>query len=233
MAKIKYSALVSEMRNKLNGSVLSKNRYGSYVRNKVTPVNPQTSYQLNQRAILSSLSSAWRGLTQAQRDEWQEAANNQPITDIFGDTKILSGQAFFVSRNLNLVGSGTPLISAPGQPVNVPLVSISSMSVGVVAGVLDAAEFTISPAAVPAGYKLIVYATPGYSPGKSFVKNQYRKLGTFTPAGGVVDVTSAYSARFGSPTIGDKVSVRCALVANTTGQLGLPSSADGIVVDNS
>ena len=42
MAKILTTAIVADIRNKLNGSVFSKNRYGAYVRTKVTPVNPQT-----------------------------------------------------------------------------------------------------------------------------------------------------------------------------------------------
>ena len=43
MAKIKMTAIVADMRNKLNGSVFSRNRGGAYIRTKVTPINPQTS----------------------------------------------------------------------------------------------------------------------------------------------------------------------------------------------
>lgn len=229
MAKIKYSALVSDMRNKLNGSVLSKNRYGSYVRNKVTPVNPQTSFQLNQRALLSSLSSEWRSLTQSQRDAWAAAAQAQPVTDIFGDNKILSGQAFFVSRNLNLAGNGTATITNPGVATEVPFVEILSGEFTLNAGLIDVAALDISPATIPAGFKLVLYATPGYSPGISFVKNKFRRLGVFTSREGTVNFDAAFSARFGVPTAGDKVSVRCALVSNTTGQLGLASQIDLVV----
>ena len=63
MAKIKLSAIVSEMRGKLNGSVFSKNRGGAYIRTKVTPVNPQSLAQGLVRATLTNLSQAWRGLT--------------------------------------------------------------------------------------------------------------------------------------------------------------------------
>lgn len=226
MAKIKYSALVSDMRNKLNGSVLSKNRYGSYVRNKVTPVNPQTSFQLNQRALLSSLSSEWRSLTQAQRDAWAAAAQAQPITDIFGDSKILSGQSFFVSRNLNLAGNDTATITSPGVATDVPFIGATSATAIVDAGIVDSFTIAISPAVIPAGYKLIVYATPGYSPGISFVKNKFRRLGVFPALAGSVSIDYAYGARFGVPAVGDKVSVRIALVSTSTGQLGLASQID-------
>ena len=53
MAKILMTAIVADIRNKLNGSVFSKNRYGAYVRTKVTPVNPQSTAQQNTRNNLS------------------------------------------------------------------------------------------------------------------------------------------------------------------------------------
>lgn len=231
MAKIKYSALVSDMRNKLNGSVLSKNRYGSYIRNKVTPVNPQTSYQVAQRANLASLSSAWRGLTQAQRDGWQALAQSAPRTDIFGDSKILAGNALFVSLNLNLLASGSAQIENAPSYESVPVVFAEDYSLVVSMGVNDSAEFNLIPATVPAGYALIVYATPSVSPGISFVKNRYRYLGTFTPTTGTVSIITAYSARFGNAVAGNKAFIRVALVNNTTGQLGLPSELSTIVGD--
>lgn len=229
MTKVKYSALVSEMRNKLNGSVMSKNRYGNYIRNKVTPVNPQTSYQLEQRANLASLSAGWRELTQEQRDSWSNSAKDRPRTDIFGDSKVLTGQALYVSANLNLLAAGTATISSPGALGDVPLVAITDFSISLSGGTVDAAEITISPATIPAGYKLIVYATPGVSAGISFVKNRYRYLGVFTATVGVVTITSAYVERFGVPSENNKVFVRVALVANATGQLGLPYEALAIV----
>jgi hypothetical protein len=229
MTKVKYSALVSEMRNKLNGSVMSKNRYGNYIRNKVTPVNPQTSYQLAQRSALASLSAGWRSLTQEQRDNWSNSAKDRPRTDIFGDAKILTGQALYVSANLNLQAAGTALIDTPGQLTDVPLMVISSINFEFETGVFAVAAFGISPTTVPAGFKLIVYCTPGVSAGVSFVKNRFRYLGVFSPVTGVVDIFDEYVARFGSPNLGEKVFVRIALVSNNSGQLGLPYEAVAIV----
>lgn len=233
MAKVKYSALVSDMRNKLNGSVLSKNRYGSYIRNKVTPVNPQTSFQVEQRGNLASLSAQWRGLTDVQREGWRALSEQLPKTDIFGDSKKVSANALYVGLNLPLLALGqSPNANAP-QPVAIPAVFITSISAGATPTANDEVNLVVSPATVPAGYKLLVYATPSYSPGISFVKNQYRLLGAFTPSTGSVDLTSAYSARFGTMVIGNKVSIRCALVSTTSGQLGLPQEASTIVLDAS
>lgn len=55
-------------RGKIGGHVASKNRSGAYARIKVTPVNPQTTFQQVARNLLTSLSQGWRALTQAQHD---------------------------------------------------------------------------------------------------------------------------------------------------------------------
>ena len=71
--KILWGALVVDGRRKIGGQVASKNRGGAYMRNKVTPVNPQTAAQTAIRNRLAGLSQAWRALTAAQRAAWNGA----------------------------------------------------------------------------------------------------------------------------------------------------------------
>lgn len=228
MAKVKYSALVSDMRNKLNGSVLSKNRAGNYIRNKTTPVNPQTASQQANRQKLGSMSSAWNGLTEGQRASWRGAVASFPYTDIFGDRKELDGKSLFVKLNLNLLNAGA--IQIPTAPVSVAIPELAIVSAAAnVAGTLD---MNITPATIPAGFKLLVYATPPVNGGVYFVKNKYRLLGTATATAGVVDLYSLYKAKFGDITPSDlskAISIRCALVSQNSGQLGVPVDIRTIV----
>lgn len=231
MAKIKFSALVSDMRNKLNGSVMSKNRYGSYVRNKVTPVNPQTNYQQAARQLLGSLSSQYRGLTQAQRLSWINGAGNFPFTDIFGDVRHLSGQTLFVKLNTNLVNAGAATIDTAPLPVGVPELLIEGVTVEATAGVISDLSLAVSEATIPVGYALAVYATPPLPASIQFVKNRYRYIGVATVTAGEADILAAYSARFGTAAaLGEQVHVRVALISTSTGQQGVPSAATGTVV---
>lgn len=231
MARIKYSALVSDMRNKLNGSVLSKNRYGSYMRNKVTPVNPQTTEQQAARQRLGALSAAWGGLTESQRQSWNALAPSFPFSDIFGDQKILSGQVLFVKLNANLMKIGDAPLDAAPIKVDIPELLVTSVSAEQTAGAMTELDLTISQATIPAGYELAIYATPPVQPGKSFVKNLYRFIGsTPTAVAGVVDALSLWNARFGSVSTGQKIFVRVALVATASGQQGVPSQAETLVV---
>lgn len=229
-AKIKYSALVSDMRNKLNGSVLSKNRYGAYVRNKVTPVNPQSSFQQAVRQRLAAFSSQYRGITQAQRMSWINGAINFPFTDIFGDIKHLSGQTLFVKLNTNLDLAGQPSIQAAPMPVGIPELAVTAVESTLAAGEITALDLTVSAAVVPAGFALAIYATPPTSPSIQFVKNRYRFIGTASAVGGEVDVLALYSARFGTAaSAGEQIHVRVALISTTTGQQGVPSAASGVL----
>src|SRR3546814_19213217 len=99
MAKVKFGALMTDARGKLGGHVFSKNRAGSYLRTKVTPVNPQTIYQTSVRALFGAISSQWSGLSQAVRDSFNGAVADWATTDIFGDLKNPSGKALFQRLN--------------------------------------------------------------------------------------------------------------------------------------
>lgn len=203
MAKVKFSALISDMRNKLNGSVFSKNRGGSYLRNKVTPVNPQTSFQTAVRAALTAASQSWRTLLQAERDAWSAAVADFARTDIFGDIKNPSGINLYnkLYLNANTIG-GTPLTTPPGV-VTIPGVPDAAVTTDSAPQTFD---ITSGLASVPAGQAWIVRATSNQSPGKTFVKSEYRIIavlpsGTALPYTGIAD----YTAKFGAVVAGQKI----------------------------
>lgn len=228
MAKLLFTAVVADMRNKLNGTVFSKNRYGAYARTKVTPVNPQTTAQQNARSRLATQSQAWRGLTQAQRDSWIAAAPNFPITDIFGNQKILSGQALFVklNTNLSLINFG-PLTAAP-MPVAVPSLLTLSVAADDSANTVIATFTDTTPGAT---YDLLIYATPNITPGREFVKNEFRFIETNTfPIASPLDISTAWRALFGDPVTGQKIFIKAVVMSNTTGQIGVPLQTQTIVV---
>lgn len=221
MAKIKYSALVSGMRNKLNGSVLSRNRYGDYMRNKTTPVNPQTAFQLAQRAAFGNLSSMWRTLTEQQRQGWRDAASDFPVTDIFGDQMQLAGNSLFIALNRNLINAGVaPLTSAP-LPESTQLPSGVTVLVDSPDNPPERVQVSASVAA-PANSEALVYAAGNIPPGTNYVKNRYRLLGHATMDMSAEDFLTEFQAHFGSPQSGLRQFFKIAVVNTNTGQLGLP-----------
>lgn len=222
MAKIKYSALVSGMRNKLNGSVASRNRYGDFWRNKTTPVNAQTAFQTNVRSLFAQNSSAWRGLTQAQRDGWIAAAPNYPFTDVFGDQMILSGNSLFLKLNQNLSNINAAGIEDAPLPVAIPSLGEVSLTS------TDGAYSFAFDNSISGAFEIMVFACANVSPGKNYVKNLYKYVGHSSVLTSPLDVTSMITGRFGQPTAGQKVFVKCLVVSTATGQQGLPSQASVI-----
>lgn len=228
MAKIKLSAIVSQMSGKLNGSVFAKNRGGAYIRTKVTPVNPQSTAQMAVRAALTSLSQSWRGLTADQRAAWNAAVSNFTSTDIFGDIKTPSGINLYNKLNLNLDNIGVSPISTPPAPVSVGFFSALSIAADASAGTV-AATFTAEGAS--AGQTVVVEATPCVSAGKDFVKSEYRVVGNFPGNSTSPQALGAMIvAKFGTMTAGKKVFVRLKFVDNTTGVSGQYAAASTIVV---
>lgn len=222
MAKILTTAIVADIRNKLNGSVFSKNRYGSYVRTKVTPVNPQTVDQQNARNVLSSLSQAWRGLTQPERDSWISAAPSFPFTDIFGNSKILSGNALFVKLNANLAQAGGGGLASAPTPV-----AISSLTLGAIVSSAGGGTLTVAfaPTPVNADEAVIIRATPNMGAGIKFVKNRYRFVQVVAAAGASpANIAAAFTAKFGAPVEGQNIFIEAFIVSTLTGQAGIPTS---------
>lgn len=228
MGKVKFTAFVAEIRNKVNGSVFSKNRSGNYIRNKVTPVNPQTADQVAKRSQLASWAQGWRGLTQAQRDAWNSAVQDFKGTDIFGDIKIPSGINLYTKLNMNLDQISAANISSPPLPDAVDPITSLSITPNGTAGTFTV---TFTPTPVPAGHTWIVEATAPVSVGKSFVKSEYRQITTLAAATATgASIFTAWSNKFGTLTVGQKVFVRITPVLISTGQRGLPLSASEIVV---
>jgi len=95
--KIKFGALVVDGRGKIGGHVASKNRGGAYLRTKVTPVNPQTSFQNAVRNRLTAFAQAWRGLAASQRAAWNSSVSDFSKTDIFGDIKTLQESIYMLN----------------------------------------------------------------------------------------------------------------------------------------
>jgi len=213
--KAKFGALVVDGRGKIGGHVMSKNRGGAYMRTKVTPVNPRTASQSLVRGRFGDLSTAWRGLTQAQRDSWNGIVAQYSRTDIFGDLKNPSGLALYQRLNNNLAKIGVAAIASPLAPAAVPTV---------VAGVLTATtgvqllSLALS-GAVPAGVKVVVRATAPMSAGKNFVKSEFRQIGIFNAAqASPLVLTAMYTSKFGGVgAVGTKVFVSIEFVSITTG----------------
>lgn len=227
MALVKYTAAVSEIRGKLNGNVFSRNTYGSYLRNKVTPINPQTADQIAVRSRITSASQAWAALTDGSRASFEGLAKQVSRKNIFGDEVKLTGFNLFMRLNANTLKAGGTLLTV--APADLSVTPLTAFTIGT----LDAGpDFTITfaPTPVPAGTVLIVEATPPISAGISFVKPLYRTITVLAAATATgADVATPYQAKFGDIILGKKIFVRGRFVVVATGAESAVLSDSAIV----
>jgi len=225
--KIKFGSLVTDGRGKIGGHVASKNRGGAYLRTKVTPVNPQTSYQLVARARITTFSQGWRSLTQEQRAAWDAAVGNWQKTDIFGDLKNPSGLNLYVRLNSNISEGGGAAIVSPPLPNSVDPPDTVTLTGAAGTPALSLAWTGGSPAI---GTVYVARITPQVSPGKSFVKNLYRNMQLiFSSDVTPLNILATYTARFGTLVAGQKIFVEVVAIRLNSGVKSTPVSGVAII----
>lgn len=225
--KAKFGAIVVDGRGKIGGHVASKNRAGAYFRTKVTPVNPQSSAQLNARNRFTNFSQGWSGLTDEQRSAWNAAVVHFARTDIFGDLKNPTGFNLYQRLNNNLAVIGAAQLESPPLPVAVGVVVVVNLSV---VKATDLVNLMLSEP-IPNNTAIKIFATPPLTPGRSYVKSTYRLIGVSSDhVLDELDLSDFYINKFGSVgEAGQKIFVKIEAVSTLTGQTGTPSEISTIV----
>jgi len=219
MAKIKFGMMMTDARGKLGGQVFSKNRGGSYIRTKVTPSNPRSSFQQAIRTLLSGFSQAWSALTANQRSAWNGAVSNWSKTDIFGDIKNPTGKNLFVRLNTKAVNAGYPSMNDVPEKAELPDNDCTGVAIDI-----SSTTVTLTGLTGAAGSRVVVYATPQLTAGTSNAKNKFRKIyDAVSNAVVPVDIFTAYQSRFGALAVGQNVQFQVELVI-ATGQSSVPTT---------
>jgi hypothetical protein len=217
---IKWGALVTAGSGKIGGQVVTSNRAGSVLRTKVTPTNAQTPAQTAARNLLSSISSSWKTLTQAQIALWNAAVSSYKKTNIFGDTVSPSGFNLYQALNNNLSRIGEAMLTTPPVPVSIPVITTGVLTATHAGAII--VTFTTDPSLTDSVME--VWATASMSPGKSYVKSDFRRIGRVASlAAHVATLTTMYNAKFGAVgAAGEKTFVQLVQTSSETGQQGTP-----------
>ena len=230
MAKFTPGLVISEMRGKVAASVYTKNKAGAAIRNRTTPINRRSVGQTQKRQQLSSLSSSWRGLTQAQRDGWNVAAPSFPQQDTLGQTVFLTGSQLYVRCNANLILIGSAQITSAPTPASFSVLAIGAYTAVSGTGVISVA-FTPTP--VPAGFSLVFKASAPVSAGKSFMGNsgfRFIQIAAAAVASPAL-LSTAYALVFGAITgkSGQKIFIKINYVQTSSGLASIPVRAVAII----
>ncbi len=210
------------MRGKLRDTVFTRNRQGTALRARVTPLNPPTIEQQNQRAILAAVASEWRNITEAQRQTWNALA-----AQLSGN---LTGFNVYVRVNATLVTLGIPALqTAPAQPAFGIITFTAPFTAPHAAAAPHALTLNAPLTNTVAPDAYLYEAAPPVGAGRTNVNANfrviYKQIGALAPT--PAQLATAYIERFGDPADGLAVSLRITQI--TKGFRGVPFTFRAIV----
>lgn len=205
MALVKYGGLAQDVRGSQNGLTYSRNKGGAYVRQKVSPVQPVSSFASLSRAIFAALAQRWAvTLTQSQREAWIAFAATHTFVNVFGDAITLSGIAMYMSVNRAVGQVGGAYIDDPPDTFAVPSVVSSTIVVALSGGVVSAmTQNTVVSEALTGDQGVYIFATPPLPPGVRPQRSDFRLINS--PDSGLAainsDLAAMYNERFVTPSL--------------------------------
>lgn len=229
MARVLYGSNISDLRGKINGHVFTRTKGGAAIRNKVTPINPRTTYQSIQRANTSNIAKAWANtLTNTQRTGWTAYGKLLGAKNVFGNGIILSGIATYQRINKYILAAGAARVDTAPVSNNVTALTSLAITANHTGGVLTAA-FGPTPLVAPEG--LYLFATPAISPGITNANSLMRLLAFYSAAATGQSFATAWVARFGAvpAAAGPRITVKAFVLNSTTGAISAPFLATTLV----
>jgi hypothetical protein len=205
-----------------NGTTASRNRFGQYLRRRAVPVQPRTAAQIAVRARMSNNAAGWRGLTDAQRADWESLGSQITRTDSLGQTYTFNGFMAYTSVNNNNLAAGNAVVSTPPTLTDPGTLATVTLT-------LTSSSFSVAYTATPlgAGVRAFIFASPQMSAGRKFNGN-YRLIAvTAAAAASPANILAAYTAVFGAPVTGNRIFTQVQLYL--TGFLGAPFAVNQIV----
>jgi len=210
MARVSFSPLVEEIVGTFAGSVFQDSYGGYQIRTRVSPRNPQSTYQQLRRGEFGFLSSTWRNLTSTERQTFIDNASSPG-----------AGLNLFLQANVCLT-----LIEEPTITTYVPGSAPTSMDIQILSATPEELTFIATGATttVPAGTKLLFYATMLKAPTKIFTNpSQYSPIISFDAGEDLStphDVIAAFNTRYGQITADKLIGFKVRLIDKTNGLSG-------------
>ena len=178
-------------------------RNGQVVRNRVVPLNPNTSYQKTVRTRLAQVAQSWRGLTASEITGWNSVAKAYASKTRLNQSGGLTGEQLFCKLNCNLAFLGDDQITTPTAVPDFGELAVTGLNITNTAGTILIK--LSAPTAV--GENHYVRASKGVSAGISRTPRLVMLGMVPAPVTGVSNITSLYTVRWPIPAVGQKVFV--------------------------
>lgn len=215
MARIKPSALVSDIRGKIGGSVFQKASSGLVVRAKSTPINKRTASQIISRNIAFLTTTAWLQLSAADRDQWANYVQYNPVNQRNSRELLISGQQAFLKFNNYRLQYSLSILTVPEfNKCELTPVELTLSRVGMMLRVSSSRPLVASDEYI------ILFITVRMSTAINNPGSRYKLIKFVTTNGVNFDVASEYVDVYGAiPEVGDTVFMK---YTNASKASGLP-----------
>lgn len=227
MAKVKYAAIIDDIKGKIGNTVFQGGKAGPIVRGRVIPINPRSSAQLNVRGNLTSLSKAWASLTENERLAWDSAAasGDWRETDAFGNSFNLSGEQLYLKLNLVIDFIGETRLTNPPSKA-----SFDAITLGALTAAAGTPAMTLAfTGTLSANFQFMISASAQVSAGIMSSKSVSFANIANTTGTSPINVLSAYTSKYGTLVAGRKVFIRMEIASDVTGETVLVGETSAII----
>lgn len=168
--------IATQLSGSLDGVTASRNKGGTYFRQRAIPVNPGTAPQTQVRSIMGQLAALWtNALTAIQRSSWETYAENVPLVNRIGESITVTGLNMYQRSNIPRLQNGLPRVDSGPTVFNLGDYTAPTITSFTAPTVLSLA-FTVADAWVSEDdAAMLVYGARDTGIGIVFFKGPYRK----------------------------------------------------------
>jgi len=207
------------------GTVFQRGKYAPVIKSGSKTQGQRLAPFQDQKAAWYRALQLWRDLSPADKSNWDAARPDFPTTDRYGNTVLSSARDLFLRTIARLPITDQKPLNTPrspyaGSPVSDPSIYVYGSSL----------FFKVPdvPVGEQFGYSLFMSIQRPLS--TNFAKPSFRRVlfDTDYPAGADIDITSEYTALFGSLVPGNRIFF-CAEIVNTDTPEVLSSVCDSFL----
>lgn len=131
MARILPSALVSDIRGKVGGTLFQGSNAGLVAKALNTKASPRSIAQSRLKSVNAYVQGAWRSLSASQRETWKQFAAFVKVAQKNNIQRVISGQQLFIRSNVIRLMYGIALLPVPDFSASiVPQVTFEPVDIG-------------------------------------------------------------------------------------------------------
>lgn len=216
--------IIGEYRGSVGGQTFSRNAAGMFVRQRITPVQPNTPEQLRARGDLLALTQFYATLDERAQSKWREFAIANPIKNKFGELITLNAIAMFMYVNGRRKLFSETIVDDP--PEDLLTYDFDSLGTGTaIEQIPDEMQWKFSwsvtsPYVDIYSYRVLMFMTTHIPGTKQSYQNLLRLLkvsGAQTTKTANYTIGDEYTNKFGNPPDGSYIGAGMILVNPVNG----------------